>query len=269
MIFETLKPITHSQNQVITLNKKGISKKPILKNKISGIKNSSGRNHSGKITVRHIGGGSNHKYRKINFYRTTDSFGIVCSIEYDPNRNSYIASVFDFLTDTFFYIIAPQNLNIGDIIKAGMEVETCIGNSLPISEIPIGTAIHNISPAVSKKAQISRAAGTFSILKQKTEEHAIIEISSGELRRISPKCFATIGEVSNELDSFRKLGKAGHSRWLNRRPTVRGVAMNPVDHPHGGGEGKKSGKNLTPWGKPNNKGKTGNSRNKYIVSKFK
>ena len=266
---QRVKPTTPSRRQLIKLNQKSLnlSKKPILKSKIKGLKNSSGRNHSGKITVFHKGGGVKKRYRKINFNRTLNSTGIVCSLEHDPYRNSYIASVFDFINFDFSYILAPKNLKIGDIVKSGLEIEPSLGSSLPISKIPIGTLIHNVSPEIGRKSQISRSAGTSSIIKEKTENTAVIELSSGELRFVSTKCFASIGEVSKELYFLTRLGKAGQSRWLNKRPTVRGVAMNPIDHPHGGGEGKKSGISKTPWGKPNQQGKTGKSINRLVIRK--
>jgi len=269
MILQKVKPTTSSRRHLIKLNQKSLNlrKTPLLKNKVKGVKNSSGRNHSGKITVFHKGGGVKKKFREINFRRTLDSTGIVCSLEHDPNRNAYIASVFDFVNLNFFYILAPRHLKVGDIVKSGLEIEPSLGSSLPISNIPIGTPIYNVSPKVSSEGQLSRAAGTFSIIKEKTEKYAIIELSSGEQRYVSPKCFAVIGEVSKELHFLTRLGKAGQSRWLNRRPTVRGVAMNPVDHPHGGGEGKKSGKSRTPWGRPNQRGKTSRSKNLLIISK--
>ena len=267
MAFQNIKPTTPSRRQLIKINKKHLINKPVLKNRITGKKKVTGKNNSGQITVYHKGGGVKQRYRLINFNRTNDSTGIICSIEHDPNRNAYIASVFDFLSSNFFYILAPKNLNVGDIVKSGLEIEPSLGSSLPLSEIPVGTSIYNVSPKVSKSAQLSRSAGTFSIIKEKTDTSALIELSSGEQRFISAKCFASIGEVSNELHFLTRLGKAGHSRWLNRRPTVRGVAMNPVDHPHGGGEGKKSGKGLTPWGKPNKRGKTTRSKNKLIFKK--
>jgi len=207
------------------------------------------------------------KYREINFNRKNNSTAIVCNIEHDPNRNAYISSVFDFMNKTFYYVLTPQNLRIGDIVKSGLKAEPRLGNSIPIANIPIGTPIHNISPTLSSSGQISRSAGTFSIIKEKTEQYSIIELSSGEQRYLSSNCFATIGEVSKELYFLTRLGKAGQSRWRNRRPTVRGVAMNPVDHPHGGGEGKKSGSSRTPWGKPNQRGKTSKSKNKFIIKK--
>jgi large subunit ribosomal protein L2 len=260
-------PITPSQRQLIRINTYNLQKNPLIKKELVGLKNSAGRNNSGKITIRHKGGGHKKKYRKINFYRTNNSEGIVFGIEYDPNRNSNVASIYDFLENKFFYILAPEDLNIGDIVKSGEKAEPKTGHSLPISEIPVGSCIHNIIPKATKKAQISRAAGTFSRLTEKTLEYAKIEISSGEQRFISTNCFATIGIVSNSLVFLSRLGKAGQSRWLNKRPTVRGVAMNPVDHPHGGGEGKKSGEGKTPWGRFTKCGKTSNTTNKLIIRK--
>jgi large subunit ribosomal protein L2 len=238
----------------------------MLKTKIKGIINKAGRNNSGKITVYHKGGGHKKKYRFINFKRTNTSINIVCSIEYDPNRNSNISSIYDFNTKKFCYIITPKKLNVGDIVESGVNAEPKLGNSLPIEKIPVGSYIHNIAPKTTKHAQISRAAGTFSKIKEKSLNYAVLELSSGEHRYISTKCYATLGIVSNEYTFLNKKYKAGQSRWMNKRPTVRGVAMNPIDHPHGGGEGKKSGINKTPWGKYNNQGKTSRSINKKITN---
>lgn len=249
MILTTTKPITPSQRQLIRLSRKTLGKKPLLKNCIKGKKNSSGRNNSGKITVKRKGGGHKKNYRIIDFLRIHNSVGIICSIEYDPNRRANIASVFDPLVNRFFYILAPKNLNIGDIVKSGKNADENIAHSLPLSEIPIGSYIYNISLKPLKLAQLSRSAGTFSKLIEKTLDQAKIELNSGKQIFLSTKCYASIGIVSNELVFFTRLGKAGQSRWLNKRPHVRGVAMNPVDHPHGGGEGKKSGIGKTPWGK--------------------
>jgi len=262
------KPTTSSQRHLVILNRIHLSKKPLIKAKISGLKNSAGRNHLGKITVRHKGSGHKRKYRKINFLRNYESTGIVTSIEYDPNRNTDIASVYDFSKNSFFYMISPKNLTIGTIVQSGFDVEPMTGNSLPISKIPEESLIHNISPKFLKEAQISRSAGTFSVLKEKTRKSARLELSSGEQRLVSSKCYATIGVVSNEEYSLTRRSKAGQSRWLNKRPTVRGVAMNPVDHPNGGGEGKKSGKGFTRWGKPGKSGKTSRSSNKMIIKKI-
>jgi len=271
MMLQKVKPTTASRRQLIRLNNKSsnLSKKPLLKSKIAGKKNSSGRNHSGKITVFHKGGGVKQRYRQIDFDRKFNSTAIVCTIEHDPNRNAYISSVFDFINKSFYYILTPRNLHVGDIIKSGLKATPSLGSSLPIANIPIGTPIYNVSPKVSSSGQISRSAGTFSIIKEKTEEYCVIELSSGEQRYLSSNCFASVGEVSKELFFLTRLGKAGQSRWRNKRPTVRGVAMNPIDHPHGGGEGKKSGTSRTPWGKSNYRGKTSKSRNRFIIKKSK
>lgn len=267
MKLKFLKPTTPSQRHLIKLSTKHLNKKPFIKTKISGLKNSSGRNNLGRITIKGRGKGHPQKYRKINFLRTFKSTGIVSSIEYDPNRKASIASVYDYIKNKFFYIIAPKKLTIGSIVKAGPDAEPYTGNSLPLFKIPEGTFIHNISTKKSKKSQLSRSAGTFSILKKKTTNYAEIELKSKEKRWIPVICYATIGIVSNELYSLTQLGKAGHSRWLNKRPKVRGVAMNPIDHPHGGGEGKKSGKGVTAWGKPIKRGRTSKSKNKLIIKK--
>lgn len=253
--------------EYIVINKN--PKTPLLKFKVKGKKNSSGRNNQGRITAFHKGGGHKRSYRAIDFKRTYQSKGIVCSIEYDPNRNSNIASIYNIYQKTFFYILAPKNLSVGDIVESGNNIEPKLGNSLPIERIPVGSYIHNVAPKTNKCSQISRSAGSFSKLKEKTITQAIIELSSGEQRYISPKCYATIGVVSNENVFLKKQYKAGQSRWLNKRPTVRGVAMNPVDHPHGGGEGKKSGINKTPWGKNNNSGSTSRSKNIYRIKNKK
>lgn len=255
MKLKFLKPTTSSQRQVIQLNKKKLNKTPLLKTKLKGFKNQAGKNNSGKITVFHKGGGHKKKYRKINFYRTSESTGIVCSIEYDPNRSANIASVYDFLKKQFFYIIAPINLTVGSIIKSGVKADSNNGNSLPLSEISVGNLIHNVSTKQFQAAKISRAAGTFSKLEEKTLKYAKLKLTSGKYKFISLNSYATIGVVSNEFSFLTQNGKAGRSRWLNKRPTVRGVAMNPIDHPHGGGEGKKSGKDVSPWGKANKRRK--------------
>lgn len=264
MTFNVGNPVTPSQRNLIKLKKNHLSRSPFLKSEISGLKNNDGR-----VTSYHRGGGHKQKYRKINFFRTTNCFGVIVTIEYDPNRTANIASLYDFLNNDYSYILAPKNLNIGDIVKSGINAEINLGHSLPIAKIPVGSLIHNISPKKNKEAQISRAAGSFSQLMEKTSERAKIKISSGEERFISLECYATLGIVSNEFYFLTNLGKAGRSRWLNKRPTVRGVAMNPIDHPNGGGEGKKSGSFLlTPWGK-SKKSKYSRSKNKFIVVKKK
>lgn len=214
--------------------------------------NRAGRSsNTGKITVRHKGGGHKKRYRKINFNRFNLSEGIVCSLEYDPNRSARIASIYEINNNFFYYIIAPLGLNIGDIVKSGTKIEPKTGYSLPLFKIPAGTYLYNISAKAGQKAKLSRAAGAFATLIEKNFELTKIKLSSGKFRYIQSNCFASIGIVSNEETFLTKLGKAGHSRWLNKRPSVRGVAMNPIDHPNGGGEGKKSGKGKSPWGKNN------------------
>lgn len=261
-MIQKLNPTTPSQRNLIKINNKYLSKKPLLKFKIKGLKNFAGKNNTGKITSFHRGGGHKQNYREINFSRKLNLVGIVCSIEYDPNRTAHIASIFNFSEKNYFYIIAPKNLVIGNIIKSGSNAEINLGHSLPISKIPEGSLIYNVSTKINEEAKISRAAGTFSQLLEKTSECCRIKLPSGEQRKISLKCYASIGMVSNDLNSLTSINKAGRSRWLNKRPIVRGVAMNPIDHPHGGGEGRKSGRDVTPWGKPNKKGKTRNIRNK-------
>jgi large subunit ribosomal protein L2 len=266
--FNYKKPTTPSQRNLIQLNNKHTQKTTFTKTIKKGKINKAGKNNSGKITVRYRGGGHKKKIRIVEFNRNKDSIGITCSIEYDPNRNANIASVYEFNENRFFYILAPDQLTEGSIIKTGKDLDPKIGYSMPISDINVGSFIHNVSPKLSKPGQISRSAGTFSKLIEKTLDSAKIELSSGEQRLLSPKCYATIGIVSNEFSSLTNLGKAGRSRWLNRRPKVRGVAMNPVDHPHGGGEGKKSGSGKNLWGKPVKQKPNKKIKNKLVIKKY-
>jgi large subunit ribosomal protein L2 len=251
MVLVLLKPTTPSQRHLIKLNDKKLANKPFIKKKTIGLKTGAGRNHSGQITIRRKGGGHKKKYRKIDFSRTSESIGIVVSVEYDPNRNCNIASVYDYAKNYFFYILAPKKLNVGNIVESGYKAELHTGNSLPLLKIPEGSFIHNITLNVRKGGQLTRAAGCSAVIKEKTLSHARVKISSKTEKLIPLEYHATLGILSNESFFLTQLGKAGQSRWLNRRPKVRGVAMNPVDHPHGGGEGKKSGKRYSPWGNPN------------------
>jgi len=268
MELKKINPITPSQRCLIKIKNVHLKKSPILKTQIFGLTNTSGKNNIGRITSYHKGGGHKQKYRKINFFRKKNSVGIVTSIEYDPNRNTNIVSIYDFLLNYYFYIIAPKNLSVGDIVKAGFNAEPKIGHSLTISKIPAGSFIHNISVKSKKKAQISRAAGTFSQLIEKTSKQGRIRLSSGEYRFLSVNCLATMGIVANDFFFLTTRGKAGRSQWFNKRPKVRGVAMNPVDHPHGGGEGKTSGgrTSVSPWGKSAIGGKTSRSQNNLIIN---
>jgi large subunit ribosomal protein L2 len=251
-----------TQKKLINLSRKKLNRVPLIKNIVKGQKNTAGKNNLGKITASHRGGGHKKKYRKIDFIRNENSIGIVTSLEYDPYRTAFIASIYDFLNSAYFYITAPKKLNIGDIVKSGTNADIKIGHSLPLTKLPVGSVIHNISLKKNKKAQLSRSAGTSSQLIEKTSEYCRIVLSSGKHKFISTTCYATIGTVSNEFIFFKIIGKAGRSRWLNKRPNVRGVAMNPIDHPHGGGEGKTSGgrSSVTPWGKPTKNGKTKNQK---------
>lgn len=250
----------------IKLHNTNFFKSSLLKSKIKGFKNKAGRNSDGRITIRHRGSGHKRKMRLIKFSRDFPSVGIVLSIEYDPNRTSLIACVFDLMRSYYYYILAPKNLLVGDLIGSGNYGELSLGNALKLSKIPVGTALHNISLHPTNKGIISRSAGTSSILIQKNDTKATLKVSSGKVLTLPVSRVATIGVVSNENHFLNVVGKAGRSRWLNKRPTVRGVAMNPVDHPHGGGEGKTSGGKIqvTPWGKP-----TKNYKTRKIIKKLK
>lgn len=216
------------------------------------IKKTGGRNANGRITCRHRGGGQRRHYRIIDFKR--DKEGVpakVATIEYDPNRSARIA-LLNYADGEKRYILAPVNLSVGDQVMAGPEADIKPGNSLPLANIPLGTQIHNIELRLGKGGQIVRSAGTFAQLMAKESPYAMIKMPSGEVRKVLLKCRATIGQVGNVLHENISLGKAGRTRWLGRRPKVRGVAMNPVDHPMGGGEGRSSGGRhpCSPWGMP-------------------
>ena len=263
------KPITPSQRQLISLNKKILSKKPYFPKLVHGFLRSFGKNNAGKITSKSRGGGHKRLYRQISFNRLNVE-GIVRSIEYDPNRSANIAAIEGANPNNYFYILAPEGLQIGDKVESNETAEIKLGNALPLANIPIGSVIHNISLQYNTKAKIARSAGTSAQLLQKNlKGFGKIRLSSGEQRWISLKAFATIGIVSNSDHKNQNYGKAGRSRWLNKRPKVRGVAKNPVDHPHGGGEGKTSGgrPSVTPqgWitkGRPTVK----KSKKKYIIN---
>jgi len=252
--------------KLITIN---TSKTPVLKPLIKGLKKTGGRNNTGKITSFHKGGGHKRNYRLINFNRCDTSIGIVMNIEYDPNRNIPIAAVYDFKSYKYYYIVLPKNLKIGDIIKSNSKpFELKLGHSGELNNIPIGSVIHNISLRFKQKAIFSRSAGAHSLLIDKKNNKALIKLNSGEKRLIPLNCTATIGSLSNKT-LYKSCNKAGRSRWLNIRPTVRGVAMNPVDHPHGGGEGKTSGKaaKISPWGKSTHHKSTRKHKNPLILKK--
>ena len=219
---------------------------------LKAIKKSGGRNAKGRITCRHRGGGHKRHYRIIDFKR--DKIGIparVASIEYDPNRSTRIA-LLNYIDGEKRYILAPLHLKVNDIVESGPDADIKPGNSLPLSSIPLGTQIHNIELRAGKGGQIVRSAGTFAQLMAKEDRYALIKLPSGEVRMVLMNCKATVGQLSNVAHENIDLGKAGRTRWRGRRPSVRGVAMNPVDHPMGGGEGRSSGGRhpCSPWGVP-------------------
>jgi large subunit ribosomal protein L2 len=248
-------------------------KKP-EKSLMEGLRHSGGRNSTGRVTMRHRGGGHKRKYRAIDFKRNKDGMpGVVKAIEYDPNRSARIALI-QYPDGEKRYIIAPLYLEVGAKISSGPDSEILVGNCLPIAKIPLGTIIHNIEMKPGKGGQIARTAGAGSQLVAKEGNYAHIKLPSGEVRLINILCRATIGQVGNIDHESIKLGKAGRSRWLGRRPHTRGVAMNPVDHPMGGGEGKSSGGRhpCSPWGTPRKGFKTrkkSKQSRKYIVRKRK
>ncbi|STX27751.1 50S ribosomal protein L2 [Legionella beliardensis] len=232
-----------------------------------------GRNNYGRITVRHIGGGARCKYRVIDFKRNKDGIeGKVERLEYDPNRSALIALI-AYKDGERRYIIAPTNLEVGSIIVSGEDSPISIGNCLPLRNIPVGTTIHCVELKPGKGAQLLRSAGCGGQIVAKEGSYATLKLRSGEMRKVLTSCRAVIGEVSNSEHSLRKLGKAGAKRWRGIRPTVRGVAMNPVDHPHGGGEGRTSGGRhpVTPWGVPTKGYKTRSNKrtDRFIVRRRK
>jgi len=251
----------------------GISKKEPEKSLLEPIKKSGGRNSYGRITVRHHGGGAKQKYRIIDFKRNKDGVKAkVAAIEYDPNRTANIALLY-YTDGEKRYILAPLDLKVGDVVESGPKADIKPGNALMLANIPVGTMIHNIELKPEKGGQLVRAAGNSAQLMAKEGDFAQIRLPSGEVRMFRINCKATIGQLSNIENENISIGKAGRKRWMGIRPTVRGVAMNPCDHPHGGGEGKapigKPGP-VTPWGKPTLGYKTRKKKNpndKYIVKK--
>jgi large subunit ribosomal protein L2 len=235
------------------------------------LKKSGGRNALGRITSRHQGGGHKQKYRIIDFRRDKLSIPAkVASIEYDPYRSARIA-LLHYADGEKRYILAPLDLNVGDTIISGPEADIKPGNALPLKAIPLGTIIHNVELKLGKGAQLARSAGTFAQLMAKEGRYSQVKLPSGEVRMVLQDCYATIGQVGNHDHEKVNIGKAGRSRWLGKRPKVRGVAMNPVDHPHGGGEGRTSGGRhpVTPWGIPTKgyKTRTNKLTDRFIVKK--
>lgn len=252
MAIKKYKPYTPSRRAMTTLSYKEITKSTPEKSLTVTLKKSGGRNQQGVITTRHIGGGNKTKYRIIDFKRNKDGVvGKVAAIEYDPNRNVFIALI-NYMDGEKRYILQPKGLKVGDKIVSGEEVDILNGNALPLKNIPEGTFVHNLELTPKKGGQLCRSAGCAAQILGKDGKYVIVRLQSGETRKILGECRATIGTVGNEDYNLVNFGKAGKTRWLGVRPTVRGSAMNPPDHPHGGGEGKcPVGRDAprTPWGK--------------------
>ncbi|MBE09295.1 MAG: 50S ribosomal protein L2 [Rhodospirillaceae bacterium] len=253
MPLKTFKPNTPSTRQLVIVERSGLHKGKPVKSLTRGLTKKAGRNSDGRITARRRGGGHKRLYRLIDLKRRKfDVRARVERIEYDPNRTAFIALI-NYDDGEQSYILAPQRLEAGDeVIATQGRADVKPGNSMPMSNIPIGTIIHNVEMKPGKGGQIARSAGNYVQLVGRDGGYAQLKLNSGELRMVRAECMATIGAVSNPDQSNIKLGKAGRKRWLGKRPAVRGVAMNPVDHPHGGGEGRTSGGRhpVTPWGKP-------------------
>lgn len=263
------KPTSPGRRFVVRAVDKRLYKGDPLRSLSRAKKGSGGRNNLGRLTVRHRGGGHKRRYRIIDFKRDKDGIaGKVERLEYDPNRSAHIALIL-YRDGERRYIIAPNGLKVGDPIQSGLEAPIAVGNCLPLRNIPLGTVMHSVELKPGKGAQLARSAGTSAQLIAREGTYVTVRLRSGEMRRILVDCRATIGEVSNIEHNLQSLGKAGASRWRGRRPTVRGVAMNPVDHPHGGGEGKTSGGRhpVSPSGVPTKGYKTRRNKrtNKFIV----
>ena len=273
MAIKKFKPTTPAQRYKTVTDFSGLTKKAPEKSLLEPIKKSGGRNNKGRITMRRMGGGHKRRYRRIDFRR--DKTGIpakVVSLEYDPNRSAFI-SLLNYRDGEKRYIVAPHGLKVGDMVVSGPDADIHTGNALPIEKIPTGLFIHNIELIRGRGAQMARSAGSYAQLMAKEGNHALLRLPSGEIRMVRKECYATIGQVSNIDHENISLGKAGRSRWLGKRPKVRGVAMNPVDHPLGGGEGRSSGGRhpVTPWGKPTKGYRTRKKKtsDKYIVHRRK
>ncbi|HJS32863.1 MAG TPA: 50S ribosomal protein L2 [Alphaproteobacteria bacterium] len=269
MALKTFKPVTPGRRQVVLVDRAELWAGGPVKALAIGKRKTGGRNNRGRITTRHHGGGHKKLYRAIDFKRRKfDVEGTVERLEYDPNRTAFIALV-KYADGEQCYILAPQRLAAGDKVMAGERVDIKPGNALPMRNIPVGTIIHNVELKPGKGGQLARSAGTYAQLVGKDQGFALLRLASGEVRRASGECLATIGAVSNPDQVNVKIGKAGRNRWKGWRPHVRGTAMNPIDHPHGGGEGRtKGGRHpVTPWGKPTKGYKTRHNKatDKLIV----
>ncbi|MBA1338399.1 MAG: large subunit ribosomal protein L2 [Pelagibacterales bacterium] len=273
MSLKTFKPYTKSTRGTVLVDKKDLWKGKPIKSLTKGKHSTGGRNNLGRITSRHKGAGHKNKYREIDFYRKKDDIKAkVERIEYDPNRSAHVALV-KYEDGVLNYIIAPNNIKIGDEIESGKNKEIKVGNCMQLSDIPTGTNIHNIELNPNGGGKLVRSAGSSAQISGNEDKYCIVKLNSGEVRKILNTARATIGSVSNSDHQNVKIGKAGRNRWKGIRPQTRGVAMNPVDHPHGGGEGKTSGGRspVSPWGQGAKglKTRTNKRTNKFIISRRK
>jgi large subunit ribosomal protein L2 len=269
MALKTFNPVTPSLRQLVIVDRSALYKGKPVKALTEGLSKSGGRNNMGRVTARFIGGGHKRTYRIVDFKRRkVDVPATVERLEYDPNRTAFIALV-RYADGELSYILAPQRLAVGDTVVSGASVDVKPGNAMPIGNIPVGTIVHNVEIKPGKGGQIARSAGAYAQIVGRDQGYVIVRLMSGEQRLILGSCLATVGAVSNPDNMNTSAGKAGRSRWLGRRPHNRGVAMNPVDHPHGGGEGRTSGGRhpVTPWGKPTKGKKTRSNKatDKFIV----
>jgi large subunit ribosomal protein L2 len=269
MALKTFKPITPSLRQLVIVDRGELYKGKPVKKLTEGQSSAGGRNNHGRITVRFRGGGHKQAYRIVDFKRRKEGAAKVERIEYDPNRTSFIALI-SYEDGEQAYIIAPQRLSPGDTVVSGPQVDVKPGNAMPLAAILVGTIVHNVELKIGKGGAIARSAGSYAQIAGRDQGYVILRLSSGEQRLVHGQCYGTVGAVSNPDHMNTSIGKAGRQRWLGRRPHNRGVVMNPVDHPHGGGEGRTSGGRhpVTPWGKPTKGKKTRSNKftNQFIVT---
>ena len=269
MALKTYKPVTPSLRQLVIVDRSGLYKGKPVKTLVEGKHSTGARNNHGRITVRFRGGGHKKTYRKVDFKRQKfDQPAKVERIEYDPNRTAFIALI-KYADGELAYILAPQRLSPGDTIVSGEDVDIKPGNAMPLGSMPIGTIVHNVELKIGKGGQMARSAGTYAQIVGRDQDYVIMRLNSGEQRLVHGRCMGTVGAVSNPDNMNTSIGKAGRTRWMGWRPHNRGVSMNPVDHPHGGGEGRPSGGRhpVTPWGFPTKGKKTrrNKSTTKFIM----
>jgi large subunit ribosomal protein L2 len=270
MALKTFRPVTPSQRQLVLVDRSGLYKGKPVKTLTEGKNEAGGRNNTGRITTRFRGGGHKQSYRLVDFKRRKfDAPATVERLEYDPNRTAFIALI-KYADGELAYILAPQRLAVGDTVVSGEHVDVKPGNAMPMGNMPIGTIVHNVEFKIGKGGQVARSAGTYAQIVGRDQDYVTLRLNSGEQRMVHGRCLATVGAVSNPDNMNISIGKAGRTRWLGWRPHNRGVTMNPIDHPHGGGEGRTSGGRhpVTPWGFPTKGKKTrkNKSTQKFIVT---